>query len=245
MPLFTMPHLARVLGADGVGTYSYNYSIVSYFVLFATLGTSTFAQREIAYHQDNKEEVSRIFFETLSLRGICVSLSLLIYFIVAQFAGSNKIYLTVLSLNILNVFLDISWLYNGLEKFTKLAFRCVVAKILYLASIYLFITSQNHLIRYIFIEVLFTTIQSTLLWFGLRENIEIVDGINPFRNILPALMLFIPSLAIQLYTVLDKIDLMTLSVPTCFALRQLFQQLLYYLQMLLHVIEPHVLRWQY
>ena len=214
MPLFTMPHLARVLGADGVGTYSYNYSIVSYFVLFATLGTSTFAQREIAYHQDDKDEVSKIFFETLSLRGICVALSLFVYFSIAQFAGPNKIYLTILSLNIINVFLDISWLYNGLEKFTKLAFRCIVAKILYLISIYLFITSHDHLARYVFIEVLFTTIQSVLLWFGLRQHIKNVDRIKPFRHIKQAFMLFIPSLAIQLYTVLDKTMLGLFSTGT-------------------------------
>lgn len=214
MPLFTMPHLARVLGANGVGTYSYNYSIVSYFVLFATLGTNTFAQREIAYHQDDREEVSRVFFETLFLRGICVSLSLLTFFIITQFAGQNKTYLSILSLNIINVFLDISWLYTGLEKFTRLAFRCVVTKILYLISIYIFITSSSHLGRYFLIEVLFTTIQSVLLWFGLRQHIEKVDRIKPFRHIKQAFMLFIPSLAIQLYTVLDKTMLGLFSTGT-------------------------------
>lgn len=214
MPLFTMPHLARVLGADGVGTYSYNYSIVSYFVLFATLGTNTFAQREIAYHQDDREEVSRVFFETLFLRGICVSLSLLTFFTITQFAGQNKTYLYILSLNIINVFLDISWLYTGLEKFTRLAFRCVVTKILYLISIYIFITSSSHLGRYFLIEVLFTTIQSALLWFGLRQHIEKVDRIKPFRHIKQAFMLFIPSLAIQLYTVLDKTMLGLFSTGT-------------------------------
>ena len=37
IPLLTIPYVSRVLGTDGVGVYSYTYSIANYFVLFATL----------------------------------------------------------------------------------------------------------------------------------------------------------------------------------------------------------------
>ena len=49
VPLVTAPYLARVLGADGTGIYSYTQSIVSYFVLISVVGTSVFGQRNIAY----------------------------------------------------------------------------------------------------------------------------------------------------------------------------------------------------
>ena len=48
VPLITTPYLSRVLGAAGVGTYSYIYSIVTYFVLFGSLGVAMYGQREIA-----------------------------------------------------------------------------------------------------------------------------------------------------------------------------------------------------
>lgn len=35
VPLITTPYVSRVLGAEGIGIYSYTYSIVSYFLLFA------------------------------------------------------------------------------------------------------------------------------------------------------------------------------------------------------------------
>ena len=38
IPLLTIPYVSRVLGTDGVGVYSYTYSIANYFVLFATHG---------------------------------------------------------------------------------------------------------------------------------------------------------------------------------------------------------------
>lgn len=55
-PLITTPYLSRVFGADGIGTCSYIESVSSYFVLFATLGLTTFGQREISYVQDDRKK---------------------------------------------------------------------------------------------------------------------------------------------------------------------------------------------
>ena len=34
LPFITSPYIARVIGAEGLGVYSYSYSIAYYFVLF-------------------------------------------------------------------------------------------------------------------------------------------------------------------------------------------------------------------
>lgn len=39
-PLITAPYISRVIGADGIGAYSYTSSIQMYFSLFAALGTA-------------------------------------------------------------------------------------------------------------------------------------------------------------------------------------------------------------
>lgn len=41
-PFITTPYVSRVLGADGIGIYSYTSSIMSYFTLVAALGTSAY-----------------------------------------------------------------------------------------------------------------------------------------------------------------------------------------------------------
>ena len=52
-PFITIPYLSRVLGTDGIGEYSFTFSVVTYFVLAANLGVSNYAQREIAYAQED------------------------------------------------------------------------------------------------------------------------------------------------------------------------------------------------
>lgn len=37
VPFITTPYIAKTIGAEGVGTYSYTYSIFSYFMMFALL----------------------------------------------------------------------------------------------------------------------------------------------------------------------------------------------------------------
>ena len=50
-PLITAPYLSRVLKVEGIGIYSYTASIVTYFVMFAALGTINYGNREISYLQ--------------------------------------------------------------------------------------------------------------------------------------------------------------------------------------------------
>ena len=63
-PLITIPYVSRVIGAEGLGIYSYTASIVSYFALFAALGTVTYGQREISYVQDDREKRTQVFWNT-------------------------------------------------------------------------------------------------------------------------------------------------------------------------------------
>ena len=75
VPLITTPYISRVLGAEGIGVYSYTYSVVSYFLIVAAMGTTTYGQRTIAYYQDDKYKRSCKFFEILLFRalttGVC------------------------------------------------------------------------------------------------------------------------------------------------------------------------------
>ena len=85
-PFITIPYLSRVLGPDGIGEYSFTFSVVTYFVLVANLGVSNYAQREIAYHQDDRLTQSRIFYEVNVLRLFLVSVNLIFHdFVMASF----------------------------------------------------------------------------------------------------------------------------------------------------------------
>ena len=60
-PLLTAPYIARVLGADGIGVFSYVTAIAAFFIIFATLGTSTYGQREVSYVQEDEHGRSLAF----------------------------------------------------------------------------------------------------------------------------------------------------------------------------------------
>ena len=46
-PLITASYLARVLGADNIGVFSFTESIVSYFELFAIMGITVYEKGDI------------------------------------------------------------------------------------------------------------------------------------------------------------------------------------------------------
>ena len=55
IPLITSPYLARVLGAEKQGVFSYTQSIVNYFTLFAMLGVVNYGTRTIVGVIEKKE----------------------------------------------------------------------------------------------------------------------------------------------------------------------------------------------
>ena len=69
-PLITAPYISRVLLSNGVGVYSYTSSLVSYFLMFAALGTYTYATREVSINRNDKVKLSKLFWEIEVLTGI-------------------------------------------------------------------------------------------------------------------------------------------------------------------------------
>ena len=61
VPFVTTPYVSRILGADNIGKYSYASAMVTYFTLLAALGSTIYGQRKIAYYRDDKETMSRAF----------------------------------------------------------------------------------------------------------------------------------------------------------------------------------------
>ena len=84
LPLITAPYVSRTLGATGVGIYSSTAAWLGYFVLAGGLGITLYGNREIAYHQKDKEARSRIFYELLSLKFVTVVIALIAY-LISQF----------------------------------------------------------------------------------------------------------------------------------------------------------------
>lgn len=206
VPLITTPYLSRVLGAENIGIYSYTLSITTYFILLGTLGVSTYGQREIAYVRDDEKQRSKTFFEILIMRAITLTISITIFYITFASNGEYSMYYKILLLEIVANMLDISWFFQGQEEFKKTVTRNIIVKIISVICIFLFVKTQDDLIKYFFIYVLSTFLGNVSLWLYLPKYIQKVDirGLKVFRHLKPTIELFIPQVAIQIYTVLDK-----------------------------------------
>lgn len=212
LPVITTPYLARVLGSNGTGTYSYTISIVTYFILFGSLGVSLYGQREIAYVQDNQEKKNKIFTELVILRFITMTLSGILFYFIFGRNGEYSLYYKLLLLEMVANAIDISWLYQGLEEFKKIVLRNFVIKILSILSIFIFVKDKNDVWLYILIYGGTTLIGNVSLWFKSKKYAKFINlkKINIKCHIKPMLLLFIPQVAIQVYTVLDRTMLGTI-----------------------------------
>jgi len=206
-PLITTPYISRVLGVSQIGDYSYASSIVSYFILIATLGTTIYGQREISYYQNEKEERSISFWSIEIISLISSLISLILYIaLIGVFSKGQHILFLILALNIINVALDISWLYQGMEDFSTVVLRNVFIKVVYIGLIFVFVRSKSDFITYVLLTSFLTVLGSVSLWFGLKKYVGKVriSDLKIIKNIPELLLLFIPTIATTLYNQMDK-----------------------------------------
>ena len=205
-PLITAPYLSRVLQPDGVGRVSFVESIVSYFSLVAVMGISTYGQREISYVQDDVNKRSEVFWNTKIL-GFCISgMTILVYIVFALFQKDNSAIYLILTLNIVANFFDITWFFQGMEDFAKTVTRNAVFKIINIIYIFTFVKSKEDILLYVLGIGLFAALGNLSLWAYLSKYIKKVSlsYLRPFKDFKVVWSLFVPTVAMQIYTVLDK-----------------------------------------
>lgn len=210
IPLITAPYLARVIGAAGVGTYSYTYSIVYYFMLLTLLGVSNYGNRSIAKVRDDKQKLSKTFWSIYSLQfimGIIMSISYFAYIFICN--NQFKEIALIQGMFVLSAMLDINWMFFGLEEFKKTITRNTFIKVGNVLLIFLFVKTTNDLWKYTLIMAGMTCLSQLILWGFLRKKICFVKVTfkEIKQHIKPNLVLFIPVIAISLYKIMDKIML--------------------------------------
>ena len=209
LPLITTPYLARVLGADQTGKYSYAYSIAYYFVLFAMLGLNNYGNREIARCRDDIGARSKKFWSIFALQ-LCTSIvSLFAYIVYCITCRRGDIIALILMLYVVSACFDINWFFWGMEEFKITVTRNTVIKLGSVASILLLVKSQNDLYLYAAIMSISSLLSPLLLWPYLRKRVRwtMPTCSEILSHFPPNAVLFIPVIAVSLYKVMDKIML--------------------------------------
>lgn len=206
IPLITTPYISRVLQANGIGTYSYAYSIATYFTLFASLGTNSYGLREGARVRDDVYKRSKLFYELTILRILSTIVSIVMYIIIIYISNYNiSIYLAC-SLSIISVAFDCSWYLQSLEQFQSLAIRNMLVKTVSMILIFMFVKTSDDLILYILLQtggMLFANMILIGKVISTVKKIHICE-LNFTEHLKSTFVYFIPTIATSIYTVLDK-----------------------------------------
>ena len=207
-PLLIAHHTAIVLGPENGGQYSFVQSVVSYFVLFATLGTTYYGQRTIAGARSNPIKLQKSFQEIVELRIITTIIAVILYYVFLVPKADNSQLWLFAGLEIFTVGLDISWFYQGLEEFRIIALTSICARLLSIFIIYLLIQSRSQLNLYVFLYCSSLLLGALAQWFFLYKYIDykkwVAESSKLKTHLSVAIGLFVAQAAIQIYTVLDK-----------------------------------------
>lgn len=210
-PLISSPYLARTLGNEMYGVYSYYYSIAYYFSIFSMLGLANYGNRTIAkIEKDNKVELSKAFVQMMLMQTGMLAIVSIVYFSSVFFWGGEfKLVAIIEWLYVLYVGLDITWFYFGIEEFKTTTLMSLCVKTGMLLATLTFIKSPADIYKYSFIMSFGLLLRSLILWSQLPRHIQRVSVSvkDVIQHIKPNLVLFIPVVSLALFHYTDKIML--------------------------------------
>lgn len=214
LPLITTPYISRVLGAESIGIYSYTFSIISYFIIFANLGVSSYGQREIAYVQNDENKRSKIFWEITILKYVSTTISFIIFYFTYANHSEYSFYFKLLTIYLISAAFDIVWFFQGLEEFKKTVLRNIFVRLSCLILIFILVKDSKDLWKYICIYAISEFLGNLSLWIYLPKYLKRVKirELNIIQHLKPTLELFIPQISLQIYAVIDKTMLGTMIV---------------------------------
>jgi O-antigen/teichoic acid export membrane protein len=214
LPIITIPYISRVLGAPGIGENEFSLSIVQLFVLLGMLGTLTYGNKEIGKYRDNKTETLANFFSIYINQFISCIVSLIVYFILINIYFENNLILySVQAIYILSAAFDISWYYQGKEEFKKTVRRGIITKLFGVFLTFVFVKSESDVVLYAFILAISTFLGQILMWsyfvkeFSRKDLIkakDLISGDKIVNHLRGSLLLFLPVIGMQVYSVIDR-----------------------------------------
>ncbi len=207
-PLVSASYAARVLMPTGIGMVAMAQNWVTYFIIFASLGIPNYAIREVAHARDSQEGTNKVFTELISINAISTTLALVAYciiiFSIPSFRDNLPLYIACGGSILLN-YINVDWLYQGVESYGFIAIRSFIVKTVCLVLLFIFVHGPKDYVWYALIGVgggglnsIFNIIHLRKLNIGLAfHNIELK------KHLKPIVLIFSTVVSIKLYTLLD------------------------------------------
>ena len=215
-PLLTTPYLSRTIGADGLGQYSFVYSVAYYFMLFIKLGVHYYGNRTIAAVRDNEHKLSLEFWSIYLFQLSMGIIYTIIYAFYSVVLARNLVFSLLMIFYVISAGIDITWFFQGLEEFRIIVTRDMFIKILSVVCTVAMVKNTEDIWIYILIRSCEFFIGQICVWPLINRYVcWIKPTIYDIRkHIVPNLVFFIPAIAVSLFKTMDKIMLGLMSNAT-------------------------------
>lgn len=148
-PLLTIPYLARVIGVEGFGKIAFAAGVMIWLTTISDWGFNYTATRDVAKNKSSPEKVSEIFSNILWARCLLASVSfiflLTLIAIVPYFRENSSILLVSFLMIPGNIFFP-QWFFQALERMQFITIFSLVSKIIFTASVFIFIKEESDFI---------------------------------------------------------------------------------------------------
>ena len=146
IPLLSLPYLSRVLGVEKFGLVFFAFAFMQYFILLTDYGFGLSATREIAVNRHNSNNLSNIFSAVTFIKFFFLIISFLILSIMIFFIPKLNEHPLIFLLSFLMVVGNAIypvWFFQGIEKMKYITFLNILAKIIFLAAIFVFVKDES------------------------------------------------------------------------------------------------------
>lgn len=217
LPLITSPYISRVLGPDGIGIYSYTYSITSVFVIFAKLGIDVYGNRLIASVRNNKERLNQEYSNLYFLHIIVTLLVGIVYAIYCFEVANNYIDIFFIQgLLILAELFDINWLFFGLEEFRLTVIRSTFVRTVCTILIFVFVNKKGEVDVYTALLATSAVATQVIMHLFKKGRVKFVrpDFAALKIHLKGMIVFFVPAVAVSIFKIMDKTMLGILATTT-------------------------------
>lgn len=209
LPVITVPLVAEVLGADGLGTFNFINAIVNCFVLAAGLGIQTYGTREIAKVSEEPSVLRRCFSELAVMNGLVTLVVTLVYGIFCWFTGELRSYFWCQGLILVGAFADVSWFFYGIQRVRAIALRNFGIKLFSFLCIIKLVKQPSDLWIYFLINGGAVCLGQVSLWWTARRYFHLrqVAWERVIKHAEASWRLMITRISVQLFEGTGKIIL--------------------------------------
>lgn len=146
MALIVFPYVSRILGPSSFGIVNFADSTADNFIIISALGMGTLGVREIVAHRNNPLALRQTFSSLFVLNAASTLCALILFGFSYLFLPklSNYPHMMLLAcVKIIFSFLQINWLFSGLEEFKYISLRTLAIKIIYVVCVYIFVRNTT------------------------------------------------------------------------------------------------------